>query len=432
MLIINKYKSSFIDAVTSKGYEHFMFFICILYTLTAIPLLDINSLFKNVIIFGSLPILFLKLSKKEGDNRIFWLFIFSFFIQIASWVNSLYTVPEFASSSPQIKFLSALFLFIFMSFWINGSKERALILYASLIISFILTAGYDHILHNSLALGMAGKRVDFGMHNAQFTSMLSVVVFGLTIYIMAQLPNIRYKLAIYGIGTTIIIFSLFSLVISQSRQVWLALIIVALLSPLFFYRTLNYKRALSIYFLIAISCIALFNVNFIQKRVMSESEVIEKVVSGDWNNIPMTSVGIRVNSWLEASQWIAKSPILGTDQESIGYVIRSSEKFKAQPWTLGFGHLHNFYIETLVAYGLIGILFLIMFYKEIIKNIIINKGYQEHILLASFLIFWFTINFFESYNSKELGLYAQNIILAGMFTYRNSTLKNKPTPLLFK
>lgn len=414
--------------VNSRGYEIVMFSICILYTLTAIPRFELNELFKNLIIIGSLPALFTKLLRKEDNNAIFWIFLLSFAVQIASWINSLRVIPDLATSYPQIKFLAALFLFVFIAFWVNGNKSRVLLLYASLVLSFIFTACYHNFLHNSFAQGLSGQRVDFAMDNAQFTSMLSVVVAGLTAYIVTQLPKSRYKPVAYFIGGSVILFALFALIISQSRQVWLAVVVVALLSPLICYRSFNYKRTLLIYILLTILSLSLFNVSFIHKRVVTESGVIEKVVEGDWDNIPMTSVGIRFNSWIEASKWIVKSPILGTDKGSVKQVIKTSEKFQAQRRTASFGHLHNFYLETLVAYGLFGMLFVVLLYRTIIVNVIQHQPYPQQVFLFLFLIFWAIINSFESYNTKMLGLYAQNIVLAGLFTYSLPKLKHNVKP----
>ncbi|GIA51229.1 O-antigen ligase [Vibrio cholerae] len=411
-------QSTFIQRwFTVQQYDRFMFTMCLLYSLSAIPLLPINDLFKNIVLIGSLPILLRCIIKKEGDLSIFLLLLAAIIIQVLSWYNSLQAIPEHAYSSPRIKTLSALFFFVLISFWVRGKKTRVLWLYASLIIGFIFTALYQQVLHNSLALGLSGQRIDLNMHNAQYTSMLSVVVIGLTLYITANLPHRVNKVVKYALSTSAIVFALYVLVISQSRQVWLALLAVLALSPLLFYRSVNLKRALVVYLCLTLASATLFNVSFVKERVFDESGVISQIADGKWDNIPMTSVGIRVNSWLEASKWIARSPIIGSDRPSVSMVIRTSEKFRAQPWTLGFGHLHNFYMETLVSYGVVGLIFIILLYRAIFKNVWQGEDYRKNVLLLAFLIFWAIVNCFESYNTKNLGLYAHAIVLAGLFSY---------------
>ncbi len=414
-----KIKSFFL----SNQYDSLMFSICIAYSLTAIPLLEINELFKNIIILGSIPILIFKLMQTDtrDSNNIFWLFIASFIVQILSWLNSLDAIPEYAKSHPEIKHLSSLFLFIFIAFWINNDKKRTILLYSSLILGYIATALYDNATTGSFLIALKGGRVDYGMHNAQFTSMLSVVVIMLTLYIINIISfrtRVKKTLA-YLLSGIIISFAIFSLLASQSRQVWLASAILALCIPLFSYKKLNIRKTLLAYLIIFTAGVTLFQLNIIEQRVTQESNVLTKLIDGDLDNIPMTSIGIRVNSWIEASKWIKENPILGTDRVSVPLVLKLSEKFSNHRYLEKFGHLHNFYVETLVSYGVVGLLFIIFFYQEVVKNITKNhNNSSELLLLLSFLIFWAIINLFESYNTKTLGIYAQTILLGGLFQYR--------------
>lgn len=114
------------NIASSKKYDSFMFFCCILYCFTAMPNFEISSLFKNLIIFGSIPLLYFCLKDKNYNKNIIWLFLASFAIQIISWANSLIVIPEFSRSTPDVKGLSSLFLFVFIAFWVGDSKKREL------------------------------------------------------------------------------------------------------------------------------------------------------------------------------------------------------------------------------------------------------------------------------------------------------------------
>ncbi len=140
-----------------------------------------------------------------------------------------------------------------------------------------------------------------------------------------------------------------------------------------------------------------------------------QVFNGNWDDIPMTSWGIRFNSWLEASEWIKENPLLGASKTAIKQVLKTSERFQSSPRTSGFGHLHNYYLETLVAFGIMGLVFVICFYTVITKNILTYADYSTSVFFVLFLIFWLFINNFESYNSKYYGFYMQNIILGALF-----------------
>lgn len=402
---------------TSKKYSLAIFIACILYTITALPRLEISDLFKNIIIFGSLPALFYNFP--NYNKSIFWLALISILLQIISWAHALAYIPEFAKSSPDLKPLSSLFLFVLIAIWIDGSNLRRIALFSSVILSFVSTAFYDIYTNDSLSLALSGYRIDYGMHNAQFTSMLSVVVCILTVYMLAKLPDKRkvVKLSLYALGSSVIAFALFSLYASQSRQVWLAVIVLLSLAPIVLVGTKHIRKLVITYSLLTVTLIGIFQLGTVKQRVFYESSIISILIQGNWDNIPMTSIGLRVNSWLEASKWIVERPILGSDFNAISYVTRTAEKFQTEELQ-GFGHLHNYYLEVWVAFGIVGLIFLAVFYREIAVNVVNHQGKEERYLLYSFLIFWFIISMFESYNHKFLGLYIHTIILAGLYSLK--------------
>ncbi len=409
---------------TSEKYSLAIFFACVLYTLTALPRLEISILFKNIIIFGTIPALFLNFSHYR--KNIFWLALLSISIQITSWINAYIYIPEFAKKYPDLKPLTSLFLFALIAIWINGSNVRRIVIFSSLILSFIVTAFCDIYTNNTLSLAISGQRIDYGMHNAQFTSMLSVVVCMLTIYILTKvnIDNKPTQYSFYIICILIIFFSLFSLYASQSRQSWLATIFVLVLLPTVALGLKRIKMLTISYSIFILAAVCIFNFNVIPKRIYSEENVISSLVEGDWDNIPMTNIGIRVNSWIEAGKWILERPLLGSDYHSISYVTRTAEKFQTARLQ-GFGHLHNYFLEVWVAFGVVGLIFLIVFYREIFINIVKNQGKEERYLLYSFLVFWFIISMFESYNHKFLGLYVHTIILAGLYSLKEQPVSNR-------
>jgi O-antigen ligase len=132
-------------------------------------------------------------------------------------------------------------------------------------------------------------------------------------------------------------------------------------------------------------------------------------------------MGIRVNSWLDAIEWIKRHPIIGLDSEAISEVIQQSERFD-DSLKKEFGHLHNFFIETLVAYGLVGLLLIIALYYFIIKSTqtsSISEDERKYYLFASicFVTYWLVINNFETFNSRVIGVFTHNIIFASFYTF---------------
>lgn len=408
------------SAIYSEKYDSFMFVICVLYCVTALPGLDVNSLFKNVILIGSAPLFYFLCKDKTCDKTIVYLFGLSFFIQIISWVNSLFVIPDVAKNYPDVKALSSLFLFVFISFWIRNDRKRRVILLSSFLISFFITLVVHNYYHDSFSLALQGVRVDFDLHNAQYTTMLAATSIMVSFLLLFSIDNIKARPVLIVLLIAAIAFGFFVFVVSQSRQVWLAFAVLLLLLPAVFYKKIGKRVTLGAYALLFILSFSLLSSDIVQKRFddsrrSGDLDVAVQVFNGNWDDIPMTSWGIRFNSWLEASEWIKENPVLGASKAAIKQVLKTSERFQSSPRTSGFGHLHNYYLETLVSFGIVGLVFVVCFYTVITKNVLTYADYSTSVFFVLFLIFWLFINNFESYNSKYYGFYMQNIILGALF-----------------
>lgn len=404
--------------INHQLYEKAAFAFCLLYAFLTIISPSISTDLKTGILIMSLPFIAINF-KSFKKLTIYKLFLFSIAIQIISWIHSWYVIPDYYKSTPDIKRLTDLFLFICISLWIKGKDKRISLMLFLTVTGFILQALYHNFFHNDFLKGIQGHRVDFGMHNAQFTGMLAAVSIFICSYLSTNIwkkPS-RYTLIYQGVLCIYLILSTFILIISQTRQVWLGVIIVLLILPLIITKIyqLN-KKSVALLYLIFMICIGFFSQSSIVKnRVMKENQVITNIAEGKLHNIPMTSAGIRVNSWLLASHWIKENPIIGASTKAIPLVLRTSEEFNTSSLKK-FGHLHNYYIETLVAYGILGFGFLIIYYYSISKSIINNGDKKAIILFISFLIFWIFINNFESYNSKTLGIFIYTIIISCLYS----------------
>ncbi|ORT51856.1 hypothetical protein ST37_03990 [Vibrio sp. qd031] len=381
------------------------------------PMLGIASDFKTLILLGGLPVIFIKFRRNEIDKKIVYLLVFSIVIQVISWINSLFVIPDEAKSYPDIKLLTTLFLFAVMALWISGDKKRQHLLYLTLIVSFIATAFYDNAVNGSFATALNGRRIDYGMHNAQYTTMVSAVVIMLSTYLFYSISKVNRKLWHNALFLFVIGFSVFSMIASQSRQIWLAMVVLGVICPIVY--SIKYKvrkrKVVSVYALMVVVVLSLISSQNIRDRVMKESDIILKIATLQWDDIPMTSVGIRFNSWIESIEYIERSPLVGASKESIKLVTQQSEKFQASSKARNIGHLHNYYLETLVAFGVVGLIFIVIYYRHIYIRVKNKNSDAEFLLFLVFLIFWLIINNFESFNSKFYGLYIQNIVFAGLF-----------------
>ena len=319
-----------------------------------------------------------------------------------------------ANSLPKLSRLTKIFFLLLISIGLSGSKKKISGLFLALILGFITAALIDNYHTESFTRGIIfGQRVDFNLHNAQYTSMLSVLIITTSFYIFKTYKNNLIRTSLIGIA----LFGLCVLVISQTRQIWLAFAITLLISPLLLRKIYNIKRLHLIFFytFLLFSFYSSLQLDIVKKRINKESETISNVINMQWDNIPMKSTGVRIHSWIAAIDWIKKSPLVGQGHSAISQVIAQSDRFNTARLKR-FGHLHNYYIETLVAYGIIGLLFYFAFLYHIYKNSMTHNDKDLLALSLVFLFFWLIINNFESYATKDLGVYAQNIMLGAIFS----------------
>ncbi|MDQ7066902.1 MAG: O-antigen ligase family protein [Sulfurimonas sp.] len=112
----------------------------------------------------------------------------------------------------------------------------------------------------------------------------------------------------------IVLFS-YLVLITQSRQVWLALLIVALIAPIAY--IMIHKATAIQTALISLTGILLLlflfsNSDTLQKRLLEEQNTFNALIENN-QTIEMTSIGIRINSWMDAKEWIIRHPILGLE-----------------------------------------------------------------------------------------------------------------------
>jgi len=438
-LKVDKIKS----IVDSKWYSSIMLLCIYGYTFFSIGIHNIGNIFLGFIILGSIPVLILN-KKKLLQDPIVILFLFVILIQIVSWVNSTLFFTEYANNIPKVDRLGKLFVFFFIAFWLQGNIKNILNLWIIFIFGYLL-AICIHADYNNVLIAISNDiRVDFSIKNSQFDSMLAGVSFLMLLFFPMLViknynklfKNLLYKYSLYILISFMMILFLEIILITESRQVWLGLVIslfIGFCIYIVLYKVKNMKLIFSLFIGLSLSIYMLKSSEIVQDRLLKEKDVINSIVSSN-KPIEMTSIGIRINSWIEASSWIQKHPIVGLDSVAIGQVIEQSDKFTKE-LKHQFGHLHNFFIETLVAYGIVGLVLMLLLYylvlKSIIKSNIRDEDKRYFLLLGSvFIVYWLVINNFETYNSRWLGVFTNNIILGTLYTfYLNSSLKEEKKSL---
>lgn len=404
-----------------------VFLFVMAYTFTFIPFEHISKTFRALFVVGTVFYFILE-RKYLFKDPIFKFLAIALLIPVLSWINGKSIIPEFISSVPRVERLARIFTFIVIAYWLKGKVSRVYWLWGCFVVGFIAACLLVPNSMQQITNGLHGARIDFGIKNAQFTSMFAglsslVSLFALPLILISQKKTVT-KLFMYFTAIVFAGLSLVVLVISQSRQAWLAFTIAVIVMPIisaFLYKKL--RLTLATYLIIGLMGFYVSQSTIIEQRTHKESDTISAIIES--KTIPMTSIGIRVNSWLAATDWIKANPILGSSPSAISQVIQQSDRFSPQ-LKQQFSHLHNFYMETLVSYGFVGLSLIIALYYWVLRSLFIYKEESEEnqaqlplLIVYAFglIVYWTVINCFETFNSRSFGVFAQTIIFASIYTF---------------
>lgn len=413
--------------------NYFMLLVCIIYA-TCMNLVPFLGRTAEVIILFSIYVIFKRSDYKIFNDSLFRIALLSILVIISSWVNISIIDPKLAAKVPDLRYFLRLFLFIPIAYWLGGNIRNINIILLASATAIILSTFTRGDGLSEWLIGLHGERVDFKIINAQHTTFfMALILLGTITYYIPTIIKSWGKLshtkkAVHTI--TILILSSLSFVgalISQTRGIWLALSISLLVIAVpytFKFKQMKKKRIIAT-ILIGIPVLTtaiLYSPleRIFYQRISMENNVFSQFISNGVDNLPYSSIGIRLHSWNEALKWIETRPIIGSGELAKSAVIQNSnfpEEIKHN-----FRHLHNYYLETIVCYGFVGLFLLILVYIILSKKIIsLWKQYRELSNLALYcmcaMVLFIFANLFESYNSMWSGWVANNVIFATIYSF---------------
>lgn len=362
-----------------------------------------------------------------------WLLLAVIGVQILSWVLGYFHHPEWVSSNPEVDRLAKLFIFIGVAWWLGGSTRLTLALWLAAVVGYVIASFVSGGLEE-WRKGLEGMRTGFGIRNNQHGSMLfGVCLVGLVVFARRIFMHSgRGRLPLMFVWAVLILVSLTGVLIGQTRAVWLALCIAAVFGVAVrliwlakFHGARHMLRSMVVVFCVLfIVCLgALYTFkDTLSKRVGYESDVVEKLIDGEVQKLPYnSSLGIRIHTWVAAGEWIAERPLVGWGGEGRGLVIDHTD-WLPDNIKKRFGHLHNFFLEVWVAYGLlgIGVIAALAFWIGRGTWLSWRAGVMPGDIAlfgASFFVYWVIVNQFESYNSFWTGVYVHNLVVGGLVTH---------------
>lgn len=381
-----------------------------------------------------LLLLTLLLSGKQiwKSDRDEWLWLLMsgwlcFMVAVNAWASMTY--PELAGTHNRYsRYYIKIFFFLAAGWWLGDNLKSIFWLFLLSTLG-IYTEAWFNGGWDIWKLLLAGYRVDFGFKNAQHTSILfGTILLGLACFWRRFFTNrlwvITAPLWILLTTTAIIV-----VIGTQSRQVWLALLI-CMISVIFFAITnllrdgFRWSRwsslALAITALIVIITSSFFQPGqVIKQRLSAENAIIQQILSGDINNLSVTSVGVRIQQWAFAWQQTMAAPLTGHGGATKHALIPQSDL--PQQIKSDYGHVHNSYLELGLAYGLPGLLLLPLVLSTLTYRLFaawrigsVPLDFTLFGLLA--LLFFLVVNVFESYIMYRSGYFFMLVVGGAIYS----------------
>ncbi|MDE8604182.1 O-antigen ligase family protein [Marinomonas sp. RSW2] len=353
--------------------------------------------------------------------RFVWIAVI---FQFIAWGLSLYVTPEWAEDTPQLDKVTRWFIFIPFAWWVTQRKNSIWLVWSSAALGILVSPWVTGDGIPEFIRGLNGERVFFGLRQAQHTSLFfGVILIGLMCFARPIFQKNKWLII-----PLIITFSycLLIIYINSSRQAWLSLLLtIFLVATYFTLKRFNRAQPKKKIITGTLFFIGLFSVSILLtssdtmvKRVMKEKSALNAIATLNFDDVPYSSFGIRLHSWIAATDFIAEKPLFGWGDNGKSLVMKHTE-WLPDNIRNNFGHLHNTYIELLVNYGIVGLVFYLSIWvyigKRLYKQIKTGKIEKEiGYFFTSFLIFWSIMNCFEAYQNFWTGSFFFIVFMTGI------------------
>lgn len=372
------------------------------------------------------------------------LFIGVIISQIATWVSISVFHPEMPDNKLAIDKLGKLFLFIPIAWGLQKRQKWIPAVFLAACAGFIIEIfiiGSDYFdqigyyFFEQVDSALDGSRVDFGIRNAQHSSM----VFGIMVIISFFYVTVEDKK--WKKGTSLLIFAigLAGLIVTQTRQTFLGVLVAAFV--VFISSCIIKKNSLK-NMIISVVMICVFvgaagysiTINNSQEEVLDSITVFtdplpEDVKAGGENKILAyyisklnnKSSGMRLKLWIGILPYVPQNPLLGWGGSSVRNMIAKNPLLKDA--SIGdIRHLHNFHITLYLCYGIIGVLLVNGIYVWLLisgyrARKLIDHGEKWFFLSIAFVSYWMIINCFENFNGFWPGVFCHNLVMGCLYSH---------------
>ena len=248
---------------------------------------------------------------------------------------------------------------VLVAWWMGGDWQTIRRVYALLFIVFALIMLRYFLYPLYWEKGLAGGRLRFGMNPQRSALFFATALLGLLFLardVWGERTGRRFHLRVALWALALVLMTV-GLLFTQTRGAWIAVAagLVATLPLLVVNRAgrswplVGGALGLSLVLLVGAS-----QWGHIAGRFSEETVVFHALETGQWQSIPNTSLGRRIHLWHWGWTTWQDSPWLGVGINSIRPLAMSGD-VAVQLDDFEIPHLHNSWLELLVATGLIGV-----------------------------------------------------------------------------
>lgn len=297
---------------------------------------------------------------------------------------------------------------------------------------------------------LSGRRMELQFLNAQHAGVVfATALIALTLFLPRALrvPGTRARILWGLFFAASIVLSLSLVLATQVRAVSLGLAATLPVGLLLYWLThRNTDRdqngirggpALIAAALIITTALAVTSFSNIGDRIGKRFDIADELNMEDLRgaisltDIKRDGIYIRIASWSAATGWIAERPLMGWGP-AVAKDLIEREDFFSSWFKKRFGHVHNSYLEVLVALGILGGLILLALTAWIGRCTITayRAGAMPRdafIFAWVFFSFWCVVNFFESYIMYNSG-HVVNACIGGFVYYFHMKTRMNATP----
>lgn len=336
-----------------------------------------------------------------------------------SFVVPLITFLSLKSGNPSVSFdnvdfeiIPRLTFFILVAWCLRYFRfplRYTLVLFA---ISLLINIGVHSAFEAEITAAFEGRRISLGFRNSQWSSFyFGLLLIGILVS-RKWLVNCRFALMLWLVASAACCWVL---IVTETRAIWIAMAIVLLIRfvPELFniYYSVALRTGVTVVVLVFFAVIVGLNQERIFERAGSELDTIGALFSDQ--KIPLNSIGSRILMWQESIRWVGDRPLTGWGGDGRKEILAQTEGVAKT----GIRHFHNQYIDVLVAYGLLGLLFL--FTLCLYPFLSSRRNVQEEKTFATLAVLYvFIAGLFESYLFFNEGVLILSAVLAPLLSRR--------------